>query len=94
MSDKLTTIRDYSSDPPSPLHERDRFWVNGREFNRESPGSFVWHASDGWRFWLGEEVKAGVWTRGADRGQREELFAFGVFDGPAECLAELERLVG
>jgi hypothetical protein len=31
---------------------------------------------------------------GADRGQTEQLFAFGIFDGPEETLSELERLVG
>ncbi len=78
--------------PPPKLHEQSRFWVNGREFNQQL-GSLIWLSSDGWRFWLGEEVKPGVWTMGADRGQGEERFAFGVFDGPAETLAELERLL-
>ncbi len=86
------TIRDWSNDPKRPLHEQSRVWVGGREFNQQA-GSLIWLAADGWRFWLGEEVKPGVWTMGADRGQSEERFAFGVFDGAEECLAELERMV-
>lgn len=69
------------------------FTVNGREFNQQ-PGSLIWLSADGWRFWLGEEVKPGVWTMGADRGQDESIFAFGLFEGAAETLAELEGMVG
>lgn len=92
MSDTIT-IRDWSNDPKRPLYEQDRFWVDGREFNREAPESLVWKSADGWRFWLGEEVKPGEWTMGADRGEGESKFAFGVFAGPSEVLAELERMV-
>jgi hypothetical protein len=92
MTDDIITIRDYSNEPRRPLYEQSRFWVDGREFNQQA-GSLIWFSADGWRFWLGEEVRAGVWTMGADRGQSEQVFAFGVFEGPAEALAELERMV-
>lgn len=68
------------------------FTVGTRPFV-QSQGSLIWLSADGWRFWLGEEVKPGVWTMGADRGQNEERFAFGVFDGPAETVAALEQLL-
>ncbi len=71
----------------------DQFTINDRTFNRSTPGSLTWVSADGYRFWLGEEVKPGVWTMGADRGQNEATFAFGVFDGPTETLAELGRMV-
>lgn len=71
----------------------DGFTVSERRFTRSAPGSLTWVSTDGWRFWLGEEVKPGVWTMGADRGQSESVFAFGVFESTEECLAELEQLL-
>lgn len=99
MSEEATkTIRTLSDNQaltaPNMLTGYDKFWSGGRCFNRSGAGSLVWISSDGWRFWLGEEVRAGVWTMGADRGQSEERFAFGIFDVPEATLAELERLVG
>jgi hypothetical protein len=68
------------------------FTIKGREFNREAPGALVWKTAEGWRFWLGEEVKPGVWTMGCDAGGGE-LFAFGIYDEPAEVVAAFERMV-
>lgn len=69
------------------------FTAGGHDFTQQA-GSLIWFATDGYRFWLGEEVKAGVWTMGADDGQTNPVFAFGLFDGPEETVAEFERLVG
>jgi hypothetical protein len=93
----ITTLRTLSEIPPltapNMLTNYDKFWAGGREFNREAPGSLVWKTADGWRFWLGEEVKPGVWTMGCDAGAGE-LFAFGIYDEPAEVVAAFERMVG
>lgn len=70
---------------------QSRFWVNGREFTKSAPESLTWFSADGWRFWLGEEVKKGVWTMGADRGQSEDVFEFGIHEGPLETIAALEE---
>lgn len=72
----------------------DQFTIAARTFRREAPEALVWSSEDGWRFWLGEEIQAGVWTMGADRGQGESVFAFGVFDSPEATITELERKVG
>jgi hypothetical protein len=95
---KTITVRDLPAEippltPPNMLTRYDKFWAGGREFNREAPGSLVWKTAEGWRFWLGEEVKPGVWTMGCDAGSGE-LFAFGIYDEPAEVVAAFERMVG
>ena len=100
MSDETITINEpdlhLSNVPPltapNMVTGYDRFWAGGREFNRQDPGSLIWLSADGWRFWLGEEVRQGMWTMGADRGQGESVFAFGIFDSVEATFAELERL--
>ncbi len=76
------------------MNIKDQFTIDSRTFSRSAPGSLVWLSTDGWRFWLGEEVKPGVWTMGCDAGEKEQAFTFGVFDSVEECFAEHGRKAG